>query len=48
MPGQRDYDNTVAEEVFCTEEEAEEAGFIPAKQQVLSKKNIAIKTTRQI
>lgn len=32
MPGQRDYDNTVAEEMFCTEEEAEEAGFIPAKQ----------------
>lgn len=30
MPGQRDYDNTVAEEMFCTEEEAETAGFIPA------------------
>ncbi|MFJ8457846.1 thermonuclease family protein [Lysinibacillus xylanilyticus] len=30
MPGQRDYDNTVAEEMFCTEEEAEAAGFIPA------------------
>lgn len=32
MPGQRDYENTVAEEMFCTKEEAEEAGFIPAKQ----------------
>ncbi|MEK4228518.1 thermonuclease family protein [Solibacillus sp. FSL H8-0538] len=32
MPGQRDYENTVAEEMFCTEEEAEAAGFIPAKQ----------------
>lgn len=30
MPGQRDYENTVAEEIFCTEEEAEVAGFIPA------------------
>ncbi len=30
MPGQRDYENTVAEEMFCTEEEAEAAGFIPA------------------
>ena len=32
MPGQKDYDNTVAEEMFCTIEEAEQAGFIPAKQ----------------
>jgi len=32
MPGQRDYENTIAEEMFCTEEEAEAAGFIPAKQ----------------
>ena len=32
MQGQRDYDNTVAEEMFCTEEEAEAAGFIAAKQ----------------
>ena len=32
MPGQRDYDNTVAEEMFCTTEEAEQAGFVPAKQ----------------
>jgi micrococcal nuclease len=32
MPGQRDYDNTVAEEMFCTEEEAVENGFVPAKQ----------------
>ncbi|MGE7986102.1 thermonuclease family protein [Lysinibacillus fusiformis] len=32
MPGQRDYKNTVAEEMFCTEEEAKAAGFIPAKQ----------------
>jgi len=32
MPGQRDYENTVAEEMFCTKEEAEAAGFIPAKQ----------------
>ena len=32
MPGQKDYENTVAEEMFCTKEEAEEAGFIPAKQ----------------
>lgn len=30
MPGQRDYDNTIAEEMFCTEKEAEDAGFIPA------------------
>lgn len=30
MPGQRDYENTVAEEMFCTEEEAVVAGFIPA------------------
>ena len=32
MPGQRDYDNTVAEEMFCTEEEAQAAGFIPASK----------------
>ena len=32
MPGQLDYENTVAEEMFCTEEEAEVAGFIPAKR----------------
>lgn len=32
MPGQRDYDNTVAEEMFCTKEDAEAAGFIPARQ----------------
>ena len=32
MPGQKDYENTVAEEMFCTKEEAEEAGFIAAKQ----------------
>lgn len=32
MPGQRDYDNTIAEEMFCTEEEAVENGFVPAKQ----------------
>ncbi len=32
MPGQRDYDNTVAEEMFCTEEEATEAGFVPASK----------------
>ncbi|MFJ7950886.1 thermonuclease family protein [Lysinibacillus sp. NPDC096418] len=32
VPGQRDYENTVAEEMFCTNEEAEAAGFIPAKQ----------------
>ncbi|WP_336636244.1 thermonuclease family protein [Lysinibacillus fusiformis] len=32
MPGQRDYENTIAEEMFCTEEEAKAAGFIPAKQ----------------
>ena len=32
MPGQRDYDNTIAEEMFCTEEEALDTGFIPAKQ----------------
>lgn len=30
MLGQRDYENTVAEEMFCTESEAEAAGFIPA------------------
>jgi len=32
MPGQHDYDNTIAEEMFCTKEEAEDAGFLPAKQ----------------
>ena len=32
MPGQRDYDNTVAEEMFCTEEEAIAAGFKPASK----------------
>ncbi len=32
MPGQRDYDNTVAEAMFCTKEEAEAEGFIPARQ----------------
>ncbi|MCH7320723.1 thermonuclease family protein [Solibacillus sp. MA9] len=32
MPGQRDYENAIAEEMFCTEVEAEAAGFIPAKQ----------------
>ena len=32
LPGQKDYDNTVAEEMFCTKEEAEQAGFVPAKQ----------------
>lgn len=32
MPGQKDYENTVAEEMFCTEEEAKAAGFIRAKQ----------------
>ena len=32
MPGQRDYDNTVPEEMFCTVEEAEAAGFIPASK----------------
>jgi micrococcal nuclease len=32
MPGQRDYDNTVPEEMFCTVEEAEAAGFIPASR----------------
>ncbi|WP_274309275.1 thermonuclease family protein [Solibacillus daqui] len=32
MQGQRDYENTVAEEMFCTKEEAEAAGFIPAKR----------------
>lgn len=32
MPGQQDYENTVAEEMFCTEEQAEAAGFIPANQ----------------
>ena len=32
MPGQKDYDNTVAEEMFCTKEEAEQAGFALAKQ----------------
>lgn len=32
MPGQRDFENTVAEEMFCTEEDAKDAGFVPAKQ----------------
>lgn len=32
MPGQKDYKDTVAEEMFCTEKEAKAAGFIPAKQ----------------
>lgn len=32
MPGQQDYDNTVPEEMFCTVEEAEAAGFIPASR----------------
>lgn len=32
MPGQKNYDNTVAEEMFCTAEDAEAAGFVPAKQ----------------
>ena len=32
MPGQRDYDKTVAEEMFCTEEEAQEAGFKAASR----------------
>ena len=32
MPGQRDYDKTVAEEMFCTEEEAQAAGFKAASQ----------------
>ena len=32
MPGQRDYDNTVAEEMFCTEEEAIAAGFKSASK----------------
>ena len=32
MPGQRDYDKTVAEEIFCTEEEAQAAGFCAASQ----------------
>ncbi|MFJ7668056.1 thermonuclease family protein [Lysinibacillus sp. NPDC097195] len=32
MPGQRNYDNTIAEEMFCTEKEAKDAGFIPAQQ----------------
>lgn len=32
MPGQQNYDNTVAEEMFCSAEEAEEAGFVAAKQ----------------
>lgn len=30
MPGQQDYDNTEAEEMFCTEEEAKDARFRPA------------------
>lgn len=32
MPGQQDYENTVAEEMFCTEEEAKAAGFIQASR----------------
>lgn len=32
MPGQRDFENTVAEEMFCTEEDAKDAGFVRAKQ----------------
>ncbi|MEK5184169.1 thermonuclease family protein [Solibacillus sp. FSL W7-1324] len=32
MPGQLDYENTVAEEMFCSVKEAEEAGFIPASR----------------
>jgi len=32
MPSQRDYDNTVAEEMFCAEEEAIAAGFKPASK----------------
>lgn len=32
MPGQQNYDNTVAEEMFCSAEEAEAAGFVAAKQ----------------
>ena len=32
MPGQRDYDKTVAEEMFCTEQEAQAAGFKAASQ----------------
>ena len=31
-PGQRDYENTQPEEMFCTAEEAEAAGLVPAKQ----------------
>lgn len=32
MPGQQNYDNTNPEEMFCSVEEAEAAGFIAAKQ----------------
>lgn len=32
MPGQQDYENTIAEEMFCSKEDAEAAGFTPAKQ----------------
>ena len=32
MPGQRDYENTIAEEMFCSKEDAEAAGFTQAKQ----------------
>ncbi|WP_339263886.1 thermonuclease family protein [Solibacillus sp. FSL W7-1472] len=32
MPGQRDFENTVAEEMFCSEKDAKDAGFVPAKQ----------------
>lgn len=32
MPGQRDYDNTIAEEMFCAEEDAIAAGFKPASK----------------
>ena len=32
MPGQRDYDKTNPEMMFCTVEEAEAAGFVAAKQ----------------
>lgn len=31
MPGQRNYDQTIAEEMFCSAEEAEAAGFVAAK-----------------
>ena len=32
MPGQQNYDQTVAEEMFCTAEEAEAAGFVAAQR----------------